>query len=152
VICVQEDTSILFSTLFSILGWRGTLEAGNRKRWWVPQKDFGTGPFRWALYTSQDGPLLGTSGPFYLPTAAYEMVTVVISLDGQHGATADLAYYSQPPPVPTPQPPATSSASVLLPITGTAATNAWPSIIAVLGLVLGGGLLLNHANKRPPHP
>jgi hypothetical protein len=50
-------------------GWRGTLERG-QKIWWVAQRDFGTGPFRWVIYEGQGGKLLATSESFYLPDSA----------------------------------------------------------------------------------
>lgn len=50
-------------------GWRGTLDRG-QKIWWVAQRDFGTGPFRWVIYEGEGGRLLATSESFYLPAAA----------------------------------------------------------------------------------
>jgi hypothetical protein len=52
-----------------IEGWRGTLDGG-QKIWWVAQRDFGTGPFRWVIYEGQGGRLLATSESFYLPASA----------------------------------------------------------------------------------
>jgi hypothetical protein len=124
----------------AVEGWRGTLEAGERKRWWVAHKDFGTGPFRWALYGSQGGQLLGTSDPFYLPDAANEMMSVVISLGDRSGLIVNL-FNDRPMPLATPP------VSTLMPTTGTLPPNAWPSVLFVLGVVLGGGLLLNHSRK-----
>ncbi len=51
-------------------GWRGHLDRQGVKRWWVSSRDFGRGPFRWVVV---NGP---ASGPFYLPTEAYQVVQV----------------------------------------------------------------------------
>jgi hypothetical protein len=65
-------------------GWRGQLEAvangRGTKRWWVAQKDFGTGPFRWVVRRGQEGALLAASQPFSLPRAKGETVRVGIVL------------------------------------------------------------------------
>jgi hypothetical protein len=123
----------------AVEGWQGSIETPGQKVWWVAHRDFGAGPFRWALYARQGGPLLATSHPFYLPTAANETVSVVVSLGARPGTAAD-----QPAPAPTAAPPG----SAWLPTTGAPPANAWPSIILVLGLLIGGGLLLNHAKTR----
>jgi hypothetical protein len=60
-------------------GWRGPLAEGNR-RWWVAAKDFGSGPFRWAIIEESGGRLLGASQPFNLPTQANETLQVTVSL------------------------------------------------------------------------
>lgn len=65
---------------------------------------------------------------------------VSVSLDGRHGVTVDLAYYSQPPPAATPTLTALLVAPATLPEAGGAA-NAWLPVIAGLLLVLGGGVL-----------
>jgi hypothetical protein len=62
-------------------GWRGTLETGGYKRWWVALKDFGTGPFRWVATQGPGGPVLGMSEPFSLPAEANEVVPVTVSLE-----------------------------------------------------------------------
>ena len=61
-------------------GWRGTLETGGYKRWWVAYKDFGAGPFRWLATRTPDGPELVVSEPFSLPPRANEIVQVSVSL------------------------------------------------------------------------
>jgi hypothetical protein len=61
-------------------GWRSTLDEGGRRVWWVAGADFGTGPFRWAVYQSPDGDLLAESETFYLPNSAGETVTIEVSL------------------------------------------------------------------------
>jgi hypothetical protein len=60
-------------------GWRGPLSDANNRRWWVAAKDFGTGPFRWAVTQGPGGPLLGVSAPFNLPGGANETVQVATS-------------------------------------------------------------------------
>jgi hypothetical protein len=61
-------------------GWRGNFDEGNRKVWWVAWADFGTGPFRWAVYQTEGGPLLATSEAFMLPQSAAEWMTIQVSL------------------------------------------------------------------------
>ena len=65
-------------------GWRGALdEVGNgvgTKVWWVAQKDFGTGPFRWVVHRGQGGEYLAESEPFTLPPAAGMTVQVAVLL------------------------------------------------------------------------
>jgi hypothetical protein len=61
-------------------GLQGTLEGDNRKQWWVAEKDFGTGPFRWALTEGPAGPLLAVSGNFTLPTHPQERLSITVSL------------------------------------------------------------------------
>lgn len=61
-------------------GWRGTLETGGYKRWWVAAKDFNKGSFRWMVYRSQGGPQLATSTLFQLPGKANEIVQIEVSL------------------------------------------------------------------------
>ena len=56
-----------------VAGWRGTPDwiTGDvgSKVWWVAEKDFGTGPFRWIVYGGQDGEFLAGSEMFTLPEA-----------------------------------------------------------------------------------
>jgi hypothetical protein len=61
-------------------GWRGTLDASGYRRWWVDAKDFGTGPFRWVVSQGPDGPVLGISQPFNLPSEAGQVLPVTASL------------------------------------------------------------------------
>jgi hypothetical protein len=63
-----------------VQGWQGTLDDGYQKLWWVAEKDFSTGPFRWALYKSQGGALLAVSASFHLPGLTGETVMVEASL------------------------------------------------------------------------
>ena len=59
-------------------GWQGTLDAGDRKTWWVDEDDYGKGPFRWMV--TQGGELMATSEPFYLPEATGQIIRVSVSL------------------------------------------------------------------------
>ena len=74
-----------------VKGWQGTLDEivggatpthswQGRKVWWVAEKDWGTGPFRWAIYQSQDGPVLAESEPFQLPDASGQRLIVELPL------------------------------------------------------------------------
>lgn len=58
-------------------GWSGYTEDGG-KRWWVAPKDFGRGPFRWAVYGG-GGAVLGTSDVFSLPAAAGQETVVIVN-------------------------------------------------------------------------
>ena len=60
-------------------GWRSRAE-GSTQRWWVAAKDFGTGSFRWAVRQGPDGPQLGVSKPFHLPSSPNETAQIEISL------------------------------------------------------------------------
>jgi hypothetical protein len=48
-------------------GWQGDLDEGQAKVWWVLEKDFGTGPFRWVVLTRKGGGTWKTSEAFTLP-------------------------------------------------------------------------------------
>ncbi|MCP4544476.1 MAG: hypothetical protein GY832_45780 [Chloroflexi bacterium] len=63
----------------TVQGWQGILDsvstdANNlvigKKMWWVATDDLGRGPFRWAVYRTKNGRLLGRSELFYLPDSA----------------------------------------------------------------------------------
>lgn len=58
-------------------GWRGAATDGTVK-WWVAQKDFGTGPFRWVVSKTKDEKIIATSQAFYLPSMANEIVSIAI--------------------------------------------------------------------------
>lgn len=60
-------------------GWQGPLDQGHKK-WWVSQRDFGRGPFRWAIYQDQGGELLVVSESFYLPDTANELMWIEVLL------------------------------------------------------------------------
>jgi hypothetical protein len=65
-------------------GWRGTpdrvAEGAGSKVWWVAQKDFGTGPFRWIVHLGQGSEHLVQSDPFTLPDAAGAILTIEVQL------------------------------------------------------------------------
>ncbi|MCL4295948.1 MAG: hypothetical protein KJ077_09485 [Anaerolineae bacterium] len=61
-------------------GWRGLLDDGRQKVWWIDPADFGKGPFQWAVYQEQNGELLASSSSFNLPSTAYETVLAEIEL------------------------------------------------------------------------
>ena len=56
-------------------GWRSS--AAHNVIWWVAQKDFGTGPFRWAIYEQAGGKLVSLSPEFTLPAAANQSLSIV---------------------------------------------------------------------------
>ena len=58
--------------------WRGEIK-GDRVVWYVAEKDFGAGPFRWLVY--HESAILGTSEPFSLPTASRQMVRVGVEIE-----------------------------------------------------------------------
>lgn len=64
----------------TVEGWRGALETGGRKVWWVSPAHFNTGPYRWAVYQEAGGVLLTASAPFNLPHEAGEMMQISVSL------------------------------------------------------------------------
>jgi hypothetical protein len=119
----------------NVEGWQGNLDTVDRKVWWVAQRHFGSGPYRWLVYASRGGQLLGMSHSFYLPKAAYQTVSVAVSLDQPYRARP--APPAAPPPV-----------APLMPTTGGPPVTPWPSIVFLLALVLGGGLLSNYATRR----
>jgi lysophospholipase L1-like esterase len=51
----------------AVENWQGAPDGGGKIRWWVAEKDFGSGPFRWAVLAGAGEELLATSKPFYLP-------------------------------------------------------------------------------------
>ena len=46
-------------------------------RYWVDPLDFGLGPFRWVVWDKQGGNVLAMSAPFYFPTYATTVGTVI---------------------------------------------------------------------------
>jgi hypothetical protein len=61
-------------------GWQGPLNADGRQQWWVEAKDFGSGPFRWAVVEGGDEQPLATSASFHLPRKAGETMRIEVSL------------------------------------------------------------------------
>lgn len=56
-------------------GWRAPV-GSEPIIWWVLDKDFGKGPFRWVIYRLDGDFVLPTSELFYLPRAAGEVVLI----------------------------------------------------------------------------
>lgn len=63
---------------YDVEGWQGALDATGSRRWWVHEKDFGDGLFRWVVMQSPGGTVLGTSQPFNLPAGASEVGLITI--------------------------------------------------------------------------
>ncbi|MBN1814245.1 MAG: hypothetical protein JXA14_20570 [Anaerolineae bacterium] len=70
-------------------GWQGELDdvavddagvVSGQKTWWVAEKDFGTGPFRWVVTRGKGGTLLAASKSFGLPSFSREIVTAAVLL------------------------------------------------------------------------
>lgn len=64
-------------TWHDVAGWRGSVVKG-RTIWWVEQKDFGKGPFRWVIQQGEGGPVVATSAPFTLPSQAKKALVVEV--------------------------------------------------------------------------
>ena len=60
-------------------GWRGTTDQPSYRRWWVAQKDFGSGPFRWVIIADFNGPIIASSESFNLPEVPFTTLTIDIS-------------------------------------------------------------------------
>ena len=59
-----------------VAGWQGPLPQNTR--WWVAEKDFGSGPFRWVITQGSGGPEAGASRPFHLPDEANQALRVEV--------------------------------------------------------------------------
>jgi len=72
----------------TIDGWQGNFDqaspAGNEakvlKTWWASDDLLGRGPFRWLVYDSREGRVIGQSEPFKMPTSAGQNAVVTISV------------------------------------------------------------------------
>jgi hypothetical protein len=62
-------------------GWRGELDEGYKKVWWVAPADFNKGPFHWVIFQARGSQILATSEPFYLPHIANEIILSEVWLD-----------------------------------------------------------------------
>ena len=60
-------------------GWRGTLDGPTLKRWWVADKDFGTGPFRWVVIQEPSAAPPHISEPFSLPHEANQIIHLLFN-------------------------------------------------------------------------
>lgn len=58
--------------------WRGVIDQ-SQQIWWVAEKDFGTGPFRWVIYRDSHGEILAQSQQFFLPATHNQLIDVIIS-------------------------------------------------------------------------
>lgn len=63
-----------------VAGWRGVVDKG-RTIWWVEQKDFGKGPFRWVIQQGEGGPVVATSAPFTLPSQLRKALIVEVRVE-----------------------------------------------------------------------
>ncbi len=62
-------------------GWRSVLDWGGFQRWTVEARNFGTGLFRWQVrQDGPNGPVLGTSKSFGLPTGANQTMQIQVTL------------------------------------------------------------------------
>ncbi len=68
-------------------GWQGTLDAIwqaddwlGMKEIWLADVHLGTGPYRWQVYERDNGRLLNTSDPFYLPSNGGDFMAVEMML------------------------------------------------------------------------
>ena len=64
-------------TWHDVTGWRGEVNKG-QTRWWVEEKDFGKGPYRWVVYDGENGTMLIESEPFYLPIRGKPLVVSLL--------------------------------------------------------------------------
>jgi hypothetical protein len=80
---VRSERNPLFSVVqwqdevgnwHDIEGWRGAVSNG-QTIWWVEQKDWSAGPYRWVVYEASAGAAhaLATSWEFTLPAAQGEI-------------------------------------------------------------------------------
>ena len=65
----------------NVEGWQGAVDENGAQRWWVDQKDFATGPFRWVISQDGNGTVLSASDVFNLPAGANQNLLVIISLE-----------------------------------------------------------------------
>jgi hypothetical protein len=63
-------------TWHDVDGWRHAVDTDGTWRWAVAPRDYGTGPFRWAIYDCPQGQLLATTPLFRLPKSAGELVVL----------------------------------------------------------------------------
>ncbi len=65
-----------------IESWRGAVNNG-QTIWWVEEKDFGKGPYRWQVFDQAGETLLGTSALFDFPTEAKAQLVIEVLLTRQ---------------------------------------------------------------------
>lgn len=68
-------------------GWQGSLDAIQQVEDWMGVKEIwladgllGTGPYRWQVYEKDNGRLLTSSEPFYLPSKGGDLMAVELML------------------------------------------------------------------------
>lgn len=61
-------------------GWQGKFNPNRRVLWYVGPERLGERPFRWLIYATRDGALLGVSRPFALPARGGEILRVGVAL------------------------------------------------------------------------
>ncbi len=59
-------------------GWRGEFDPDGYKTWRFPRQHFGTGPFRWQIFSTKGGALWGISEPFQLPDGPDQTLSIVV--------------------------------------------------------------------------
>lgn len=124
-------------------GWRGLLDDGRQKVWWIDPADFGKGPFHWTVYQKQNGELLASSSSFNLPGTAYETVSTEIELpSGQSLPQPDKLPASRQAPAEAAASSVVTSTPDSLPVTGSEL-----GIVSFSKLALVWGVLLALLNK-----
>jgi hypothetical protein len=65
-----------------IEGWRGTV-VGGKTIWWVAEKDWGKGPYRWVIYQHETTPhqIIAVSDLFLLPTRPGELKRIFVQVE-----------------------------------------------------------------------
>ena len=62
-----------------VTGWRGTVVKG-RTTWWVEEKDFNKGPFRWVIQAGEGGEVIATSAEFRMPREVRKALVVAVTV------------------------------------------------------------------------
>lgn len=67
---------------YDVNGWRGHLDDGaaNMKTWWIASENLGDGPFRWVVFTEEDGTQLAVSESFDLPENIMQVQVITINI------------------------------------------------------------------------
>lgn len=68
---------------YDVEGWQGELDdwtKEGRKVWWLSERLFGAGPFRWVVYERQQDQLTAESQSFYLPSSSDQIVYICMSI------------------------------------------------------------------------
>ena len=63
-----------------VTGWRGEFVPQGYVHWWVAPPDLATGPFRWQIFTAEDGDMAAVSAPFYLPETNGQTLVIYAEL------------------------------------------------------------------------